>query len=211
MPNKMKLLCIALTAVWFANIGLAHSQASDLRISVKANGELAAEIHLKIEGDAATVTVAEETERFNLNEMSWLDEKTNQWITVTQCKEWANQSKARSLKSSGSAPAPFRSFLLWSVDPAFKVENSNGALRLTSGQVDYVIEGEASKTDVDGYFRYAVLNAYKKAITDKKLPPFAELKAIEEMKKLGHIPARISITIPGIPESPAISMDIAKQ
>jgi hypothetical protein len=88
------------------------------------------------------------------------------------------------------------------------VEKSDEALRLTSGQVDYVIEGVASTVNMDGYFRYAVINAYKKAMTERKLPPFAELKAIEEMKSLGHIPRTISVTIPGVPGSPVIMLEI---
>ena len=83
-------------------------------------------------------------------------------------------------------------------------------MKLTSGQVDYVIEGEASKTDVDAYFRYALLNAYKKALTEKKLPPFSEVKAIEEMKSLGRIPQKITVAMPGVPGSPVIEITIAE-
>jgi hypothetical protein len=101
-----------------------------------------------------------------------------------------------------------RPFLSWSLEPTFKAERLGSTLRLTSGEVDYVVEGEASKTEVDQYFRYAVLNAYKKAMTERKLPPFSELKAIEEMKKLGRIPRRISVTIPGVPGSPVIDLEI---
>jgi hypothetical protein len=32
--------------------------------------------------------------------------------------------------------------------------------------------GKVANHNVDGYFRYAVLNAYKKAMVEKKLPPF---------------------------------------
>jgi hypothetical protein len=207
--NRDKLQSLQLAFVTLLST-CAVANGSDLAIEFKANRQTVAEIRLNITADQATATVAGETERFNLKEMSWLDERTSQWITITRCKEWADQSKAKTKKSADSVPAQVRPFLLWSLEPTFKVAKSNDTLRLTSGQVDYVIEGQASKTNVDGYFRYAVLNAYKKAMTEKKLPPFSELKAIEEMKTLGRIPRKISVTMPGIPGSPAIDLEITE-
>jgi hypothetical protein len=180
----------------------------DLTVALKSNEQTLANILLKIEGDFATATVAGETERFNLKDMSWLDGTTGKWISLDQCKAWAAQSKEKSLASANAAPVQMRPFLLWSLDPTFKVINSDGTLRLTSGQVDYLIEGEASKADVGGYFRYAVLNAYKKAMTERKLPPFSELRAIDEMKALGHIPRRISVKIPGVQGAPELEIEI---
>src|SRR5262245_19521674 len=188
----MRPLSTILVSVMLLNI-CAVANGSDLTINFKSSKETVAEINLKIKSDLATETVAGATEQFNLKDMSWLDERTGQWITLAQCKDWADQSKAKTRKGVDSVPARVRAFVLWSLEPTFKVDKSNNTLRLTSGQVDYVIEGEASKTDIDRYFRYAVLNAYKKAMTEKKLPPFAELKAIEEMKILGRIPRRISV------------------
>jgi len=207
-PNQNKPLRTLLLALLLLSVGAAHSPASSLAIDFKADGETVAKIRLRIDGDEAIASVGGETERFNLAAMSWLDSSTGQWVSIEQCKAWADQSKARTSKSTDSAPAGIRPFLTWSLSPSFSVERSSEALRLTSGQVDYVIEGAASTTDVDGYFRYAVINAYKKAMTERKLPPFAELKAIEEMKSLGHIPRIISVTIPGVPGSPAIVLEI---
>ncbi len=47
-------------------------------------------------------------------------------------------------------------------------------------------------------------------MTEKKLPPFSELKAIEKMKTLGCMPRKISVTMPGIPGSPAIDLEITE-
>jgi hypothetical protein len=186
-------------------------QAGDLFIEMKADQQSVAKISLRIEEDIATTWVAGLTERFNLRDMSWFHEGTGQWITQAQCKAWAEQSKAKTVESADSAPVQIRSFLLWSLDPTFTVTKTNNTLRLTSGQVDYVIDGHASDSDVDRYFRYAVLNAYKKAMTDRKLPPYAELKAIDEMKALGHIPRRIAVTIPGVQGAPAVDIEITEK
>ena len=199
---------IVLAIFSLMSVSAVRARAVDFVINLKANKESMAEIHLKIEGDFATTTVAEMTEQFNLKEMSWLDDNSKQWVTLARCKAWAERSKANSLKSVDSAPAEVRQFLLWSLNPTFKVDKSNDTLRLTSGQVTYVIESGASTTDMDGYFRYAVLNAYKKAMIERKFLPFSELKAIAEMKALGSIPRKISVAIPGIPRSPSFEMDI---
>jgi hypothetical protein len=45
-------------------------------------------------------------------------------------------------------------------------------------------------------------------MTEKKLLPFAELKAIEETMALDCIPKKMSIAMPGIPGSPKIEMEI---
>lgn len=207
----MKLLRIVQALLGFSSALAISAQAGGLAIDLKVNKQTVAHINLAIEGDFAVAAVAGETERFNLKEMSWLNGITGQWITLAQCKEWAAQSKAESLKGVESAPAQMRPFLLWTLDPSFMVTKSHGTLRLTSGHVDYVIEGEASKADVDGYFRYAVLNAYKKAMTEKKVPPYSELKAIDEMKALRHIPRTILVTIPGMPGSPPFDIEIAEK
>ena len=206
--NYMKSIPIILTLLMLLSVCTFGANSDVLMIELKANKQMMADMRLKIEGDLATVTSAGKIERFNLKQMSWLDERTNRWISLAQCKEWAEQSKASTLKNTNSIPAEVRSFLLWSLDPTFKVQKSKETLRLISGRVDYVISGAASTMNVDQYYRYAVLNAYKKAMIEKQLPPFAELKAIDQMKTLGCIPRRISITIPGVPGSPVFDMEI---
>lgn len=188
----------------------AAGRAVEFTINLKSEGKPVADIILKLDSNFATATVAGETEKFNLKEMSWFNSTAGKWVTLEQCTAWAAQSKQKSQGSINSAPEHMRPFFVWSLDPIFKVTNSDGTLRLDSDHVDYLVEGEASKSEVGGYFRYAILNAYKKAMTERKLPPFSELKAIEEMKALGHIPRRISVKMPGIPGSPAFDMEISE-
>jgi hypothetical protein len=188
----------------------ACADASELKINFKVEGQATAEIFLTIKGDLATARVENEIEQFNLKDQSWLEAKTGKWMTLPQCKEWAEQSKATSLKGADAAPTNIRPFLLWSLNPTFKIEKTNDIVRLTSDQVDYVIEGQASKTNVEEYFQYAVLNAYKKAMTERKLPPFSELKAITEMSSLGKIPRKLTVTMPGIPQAPKFEMEITE-
>ncbi len=186
------------------------ASAAEFRFDVRIEGGPQSEIVLKIEGGIATATVGGEVEQFNLKDQSWLSPKTGKWTTLDQCRAWAEQSKAKSLKSVDAAPDSVRPFALWSLNPTFEVAKTNDTLRLTSGQVDYVVEGVASRKGSEDFFRYAVLNAYKKAMTERKLAPFAELKALTEMGRLGHIPRKISTSIPGIPKAPKFEMEITE-
>lgn len=206
----MNLTAAVLAALSFLSVCITPASAKEIKIDLKVDGKSTAKVLLKIEGDIATARVGDEIEQFNLKNASWFDASTRKWTTLAQCKEWANQSKAKALKSADAEPANVRSFLLWFLNPTFKVEKTNHTLRLRSGQVDYVIEGQASRSGAEKYFRYAVLNAYKKAMTERKLPPFPELRAITEMRTLGHLPQKITVTMPGIPKAPKSEMQITE-
>jgi hypothetical protein len=99
-----------------------------------------------------------------------------------------------------------RPFVRWSLVPTFKVESADSTLILTSGQVDYKIIGKTTDSDHTGFFRYARLNAYKKAMTEKKLPPFAELKVLEELETRKMLPKSMEVRIPGVPGAPTINL-----
>jgi hypothetical protein len=72
-----------------------------------------------------------------------------------------------------------------------------------------IIVGQKTDRDLTHYFRYARLNAYKKAMTERKLPPFAELRVIEELERRKMMPTSMEVQIPGIAGAPTIKMLIA--
>lgn len=125
---------------------------------------------------------------------------------MSQCENWARQSKEKSSSSAASIPENVRSFLLWTLDPTFEVVATDTTLTLTSGQVDYKITGTKTDSDLTNFFRYARLNAYKKAMTERKLLPFAELKVLEELERRKIEPESMEVRIPGIPDTPTFSM-----
>jgi hypothetical protein len=189
----------------------ADPDTDKLTIDVKADGQLVASVSLAVDASLAVATVEGERELFNIREMSWLEPSTGEWVPLARCKKSVEESKAQSLVNAVSAPDKMRAFLLWSLNPSFEVQESNGILRLTSGQMDYVIEGVASKKNAGRYFDYAVLNAYKKAMEEEGMPPFAELQALAEMSKLGYIPSKITVSIPGVPDAPGFVMEISEK
>lgn len=155
---------------------------------------VAREVVLRIDGDRATVKEEGDdvVEQFNLKDMSWLNSDTGNWVTLAQCQAWAKQAKTDAEKNED--PEFSHAFWLWSLDPVFEVERKGDVLRLKSDHVEYVVDGAGPRAEFDKYYRYLFLNAYKKAILDKKPPPLYELKAISEMVKLGRIPKSYTVT-----------------
>jgi hypothetical protein len=183
-------------------------QAQKYRIAIQSNGKEIGVIDLLIQGDAATSTVADVTERFDLRNQRWQHDGSKEWVTLSECESWAIQSKDKSQTSSASVPEQIRPFVEWSLDPTFDVVSTNGILTLTSGQVDYKIAVERYDRDLANYYRYARLNAYKKAMTARKLPPFAELLVLDELERRNVMPKTMQVQIPGVPGSPVIEIFI---
>ncbi len=192
----------------FAFSVASSNLAEEYKISLQSNGEEIAAIDLSIDGEMAIVKVEDVTERFDLKNQRWQHDESQQWVTLSQCKTWAQQSKEKSIKSINSAPAPSRSFLKWSLDPEFEITSSEETLTFSSGQVDYKITFEKTDRDLTNYYRYARLNAYKKAMTERKLPPFAELKVLDELERRKLMPRSMEINIPGVPKAPSFQMVI---
>lgn len=211
-PHGVKLAALLMLTL---GCSIKTGLAAEYELRMYGNGKAAATERLVIEGGKAVVTTGDKTEHFDLGKMAWLDEADGRWISARECAAVLDKTRedtrvALAAGKMGQAPAGVAAFLGWALNPSYKSEKSDGALRLTSGQVDYLIDGEAARTDTDDYYKYAILNSYKKAILLKKLPPYPELRAIDEMRKLGYVPKKISVSIPAIPGSPVVDIEISK-
>lgn len=174
----------------------------------KANGEIIAESELTISDGFATARTGEEVERFNLDKLSWQHDDSEEWVSLAQCEQWAEQSKLKSENSNEVVPEKIRSFLAWSLNPTFKVEATNTTLSMISGQIDYVVTSKRGDLDLTSYFLFAKLNAYKKAMTERKLMPFAELHVLKELERRKLMPASMEVRIPGIEGAPTMTVTI---
>lgn len=198
-----------LTVAIFVFALSSQAAAQQYRINLQSGGEEIAVIEISIDDNIAITKVGDVTERFDLEKQQWQHDESKQWVSLSQSEAWAKQSKEKTGKSADSIPEQVRSFVLWSLDPAFDINATGNALSLTSGQVDYRIVGEKSHRDLTDYFRYARLNAYKKAMTEQKLPPFAELKVLDELERRKLMPRSMEIHIPGVPGAPSFKMVIS--
>jgi hypothetical protein len=191
-------------------LALVASQlsAANYDISVHSVGKKLVGMQLSIQGDTATATVGDLVEHFDLKQMRWQNDVAKQWISLSQCKTWGQQSKERSAKSTVKLPEKIRAFIAWNLDPKFEVKETATTLTLTSGYVDYTIVGEKTDRDLTNYYRYARLNAYKKAMTLRKLPHFAELKVLDELERRKMIPRSMEVRMPAIAQIPTMTVKI---
>lgn len=185
--------------------------AQEYAIDLESNGKKIAVIKLSIDSNEATAKVDDVTERFDLKNQRWQHAESKQWVSLAQCEAWAKQSKEKSANSAASIPENFRPFVEWSLSPKFNVEATDSAITLTSGQVDYAITVTKTGADLTNYYRYARLNAYKKAMTERKLPPFAELKVLEELERRKLMPTSMEVRIPGVPGAPEFKMTFTEK
>jgi len=199
-----KLALLSLMAIVF---GFAvQARGEEYTITLEANSEKIAEVALSIDGEQAVAKVDGITELFDLKNMRWQDEDTKRWVTLAQCEKWAKESKEESLSSTAQVPENVRAFGEWTLDPKFEIAATDDTLTLTSGKVDYQIAVEKTDRDLTNFFRYARLNAYKKAMTQRKLPPFAELLVNEELERRKLMPRSMEIAIPAVPGAPSLRM-----
>lgn len=201
----------ALLLLFAMFLAASRLPAQDYTIKLESGGERLGTIELSIGQEEATCKVGDETERFDLKTQRWQDSLSKRWVSLEQCETWAKQSKEKSAKSKLSIPESVRPFIEWSLDPKFKVEASDAEIKLTSGQVDYKITVIKPGTDLTNYFRYARLNAYKKAMTERKLPPFAELEVLGELERRKLMPISMEVRIPGVPDAPELKIVITEK
>ena len=183
--------------------------AQDYKINVQPDGGEAVVVDVSIGDGIAVTKVGNATELFDLKQQRWQNDDTKKWVSLPECEAWAKQLAEKTRKKPDSLPEKIRPFILWSCDPTFDVETVGDTITMTSGQIDYKIVGEKSDSDLTPYFRYARLNAFKKAMTEGKLPPFAELRVLDELERRRLIPRTMDIQIPGVPEAPSFTMTIS--
>jgi hypothetical protein len=189
-------------------------RAEDYSLRVESDGEELVVFELSVNADAATVKIkdAEDfVENYDLKDQRWQDDQTKEWFTLAQCEKWAEQTAEKSKVSLNSAPEKIRAFAEWTLDPQYETTVTDDLLTMKSGQVDYKVTFKKSDRDLTNYFRYLRLNAYKNAMRQKNILPFAELKVIDELEKRKLMPTSMEIAIPAIEGSPLIKMTIEEK
>lgn len=197
----MRALLISLILALGFSAGVT---GQEIHVILEADGKNVAEFDVSLTQDEAIARVGETVEKFDLKNMRWEHEASKQWVTLAMCEDWSKKSLALANKSEkrDELPPKFVEFLEWSLDPKFKVEEKDGVITMISGQVDYTIKVEKKEYELTPLFKYSKLNAYKKAMTQRKMAPYAELKVMEELQRRNVMPVEMEIKITGIPEAP---------
>jgi len=81
-------------------------------------------------------------------------------------------------------------------------------LLLTSGFLDYKITVAPGGPELPAYYKFARLNAYRKAMTLRQQLPLAELLVLKELETRNLLPRRMEVRFPSIPEGPTAVVEL---
>lgn len=135
---------------------------------------------------------------FDLQNNAWHDPVKNIWVSLNDCREREQLSKKKSKLTMWLAPQEEREFLQAMLDPAFDVtELVTGELQISDSGLQYTVtpSKDVSAELLHNYFRYDQLDAYHKAMTEKQLPPTAQIALDAILSKRGVFPAKLSARV----------------
>jgi len=189
--------------------GLGAGPAHHISVNMKSNGEVLAISELVFDNHTATVTTDDEVEKYDLRHESWFDENRDRWVTLSQSQSWTENSVAQSRMSLETrAPEAAKPLLQWMITPRFDVTQEGDVLLLTSGFLDYKITVAPGGPELPAYYKFARLNAYRKAMTLRQQLPLAELLVLKELETRNLLPRRMEVRFPSIPEGPTAVVEL---
>ena len=117
---------------------------------------------------------------YDLERMAWHDNDRKAWIDMASCRAWEKASIEKTRESlASSRDAEVNAFVEAAIDPRFNVQlNQNGTLTISNSHLTYSIipDEDFALEQTERYFAYDRLNAFHKALTEKQLPPTAQLE-----------------------------------
>lgn len=135
---------------------------------------------------------------FDLGRQEWIDIGSSRRITLASAQAWAEVSKSRTLASLGQAPDPdTRAFAQSLIQPEFVITESPSALVLKSRFLSYTASAPLplNPGQLRALWAYDELNAYRKAMGQRQMPPFTQLKVTQILKEKGMYPGSLVMTI----------------
>ena len=135
---------------------------------------------------------------FDLEEMSWTEFDPPREVHLKDCEMWNRISVEKSRKSlSKVTDAKLKHFLETMIDPKFEIKKTENSITLENDVIAYHISSPLTVSPFQRtqFFKYDRLNAYRKAMHERKLPPTAQLVVDDEMEKSKFVPGEIEVTI----------------
>lgn len=137
---------------------------------------------------------------YHLARPMWQDRGTNLPVTIDEAERLAKEIARRSREALQQA-APQRALLESMMEPAFSVSEENGSLVVSNAVMRYTARGTTNVAPdvLDRVFQYDRLNAYRKAVTEQKAPPYPQLALDQELEARKLLPTNLSMvfSIPG--------------
>lgn len=135
---------------------------------------------------------------FDLDRMEWTECSSGQLFTQAACEDWALSSTERTNATLARAPDnDVKRFVMASLKPEFEVSETADEIKISNQFLNYVFQSslDVDEQQMDRFFKYDFLNAYRKALIEKKLPPIPQLAVSGELKKRGFVPGIMNLTV----------------
>jgi hypothetical protein len=135
---------------------------------------------------------------YDLDAMSWYDFAPPRTIHLKECEAWAQASAERSRKSLAQITDDgLKRFVERTLEPQLEVVQEKDAVTFKNDVFKYRVSAPLTldATQRKRFFSYDRLNAYRKAMLERKLAPFAQLAVDKELESRGFAPGNIEFTI----------------
>lgn len=135
---------------------------------------------------------------FDLANDSWQELSSGEVVTLAAAEEWAEDSHTRTRSTLETmADEDLRRFVTFLLDPKFEIVAEGDELSLRSEFLTYEIQSAPTvpKPQRMQLYRYDRLNAYRKAMVDRQLPPFPQLEVTNQLAARDIFPSRMKLEI----------------
>jgi hypothetical protein len=135
---------------------------------------------------------------YDLREMSWTLPATGEKTTLAECREW-EQTASEKIRKTQSETRDLNSqtFLDRTLEPQLTAAKNAGTLTIKNEYITYTVRDALRPSEelLANFFRYDILNTYRKCMRDDLLPPFVGLEASSLMWQHGMLPARLTMEV----------------
>ncbi len=139
---------------------------------------------------------------FDLKDKSWRDFDPSQQVSWEECQSWTDSTTEATRKQLAASDNPEGSDMIkHTLDPDFQVSTEGETVVISNPILTYRVSEPMPLDELQQqrFITYDRLNAYRKAMLGKKLPPFPQLAVDDVLEERKIAPGRIEfrIIIPG--------------
>jgi len=135
---------------------------------------------------------------YDLESLSWRDFSPARTITMKHCEAWQKASADISRKSIAKVMDPtLKKFIEFMLNPRFKTTRDGDTIEMDNDAFTYRMTDPLalSARQRSRFFAYDRLNAYRKAMIERKLPPTAQLAVDGELERQNFVPGIIDVAV----------------
>ena len=149
--------------------------------------------------DTATGIRWEHALLFDLDRMAWYDAAQQRWVDLKSGQAWEKATLERTKRNLAlSSDEQTRAFIQAITDPQFDVQKEDdGTIVISNSHLTYSIipAQKISPELLERFLAYDVLNAYNKAIEEKKLPPTPQVAVDDILAQHKILPWKMTAKI----------------